>query len=399
MPQSAASSKGSSQLNGDAPTLRLLCSITGGLTKAQWEDVTGSTPLNLMNNCVSFTTTVSARFWLIDVKAINEATKIATEIYREAILVPFMAKFVVFCKRHDPAEARLRVFCKTDDKEDKTLESQERFDEIAKSRDVEVLEGKAQYVEFAGNLAPVMKTGDQLSLTFQAFRENRLSFLVRVKDMNQDPNARIAFMQDSRRNKPEMAQVPLCNLNLQLPDRIVESTGTSRRSTPSPYTYKKTSFSSGRFMSSIGNGFTSGAPAAETENIEFMGMSRDISAQDLDVSAKDVSKITPPSAQIETPESLAPFETWQTNLNKQPKQESNARNILEKGLSGPKPQETETWFSGEQDTSQVSISSLPEDEKSEHSVTVSSATTTSGEFNLSTTAVVSEGVDHPPKGM
>lgn len=54
--------------------------------------------------------------------------------------------------------------------------------------------------------------------------------------------------------------------------------------------------------------------------------------------------------------------------------------------------ETETWLSGEQDTSQVSVSSLPEDEKSEptNSVTVSSATTTSGEFNLSTAAVVSE---------
>lgn len=60
--------------------------------------------------------------------------------------------------------------------------------------------------------------------------------------------------------------------------------------------------------------------------------------------------------------------------------------------------ETETWFSGEQDTSQVSVSSLPEDEKSEptNSVSVSSATTTSGEFNLSTAAVVSEEGPPPP---
>lgn len=57
---------------------------------------------------------------------------------REAIHVPFMAKFVVFAKRVDPLEARLRVFCMTDDKEDKTLEHQEHFTEVAKSRDVEV---------------------------------------------------------------------------------------------------------------------------------------------------------------------------------------------------------------------------------------------------------------------
>lgn len=49
-----------------------------------------------------------------------------------------MAKFVVFAKRVSSYEARIRVFSMTDDKEDKTLEQQEHFTEIAKSRDVEV---------------------------------------------------------------------------------------------------------------------------------------------------------------------------------------------------------------------------------------------------------------------
>lgn len=49
-----------------------------------------------------------------------------------------MAKFVVFAKRMSPVEARIRVFCMTDDKEDKTLEHQEHFTEIAKSKDIEV---------------------------------------------------------------------------------------------------------------------------------------------------------------------------------------------------------------------------------------------------------------------
>lgn len=44
----------------------------------------------------------------------------------------------MFAKRVDTTEARLRVFCMTDDKEDKTLEHQEHFTEVAKSRDVEV---------------------------------------------------------------------------------------------------------------------------------------------------------------------------------------------------------------------------------------------------------------------
>ncbi|XP_026471880.1 ankyrin-3-like [Ctenocephalides felis] len=149
MPAPRAHSQGMiNQYSGSVPTLRLLCSITGGTTRAQWEDVTGSTPLTFVNDCVSFTTTVSARFWLMDCRNISEATKMATELYREAIHVPFMAKFAVFAKRTDPLEARLRVFCMTDDREDKTLEHQEHFTEVAKSRDVEVLEGKTQYIEF-----------------------------------------------------------------------------------------------------------------------------------------------------------------------------------------------------------------------------------------------------------
>jgi ankyrin len=180
--------------------------------------VTGSTPLTFVNDCVSFTTTVSARFWLIDCRQVNEATKFATELYQEAIHVPFMSKFVVFAKRYEPLEAQLRVFCMTDDKEEKTLENQENFTEVAKSRDVEVLEGKSQYLEFAGNLVPVTKSGEQLSLTFQAFRENRLPFVMRVKDPNQDPLGRIAFMRESRKVRTEQPQVPICNLNIELPD-------------------------------------------------------------------------------------------------------------------------------------------------------------------------------------
>ncbi|XP_074604996.1 uncharacterized protein LOC141858216 isoform X5 [Brevipalpus obovatus] len=211
------------QYSGDTPTLRLLCSITGGSLKAQWEDVTGSTPLTFVNNCVSFTTTVSARFWLMDCRQTNEATKYANELYREAIHVPFVAKFVIFTKRHDPSEAQIRVFCMTDDKEDKTLESQKNFTETAKSRDVEVLENKNQHLEFAGNLTPVTKSGDQLSLNFQAFRENRLPFLIRVKDPSQEPVGKIAFMRDPRKARGDPPQIPICNLNIRLPDNIVEN--------------------------------------------------------------------------------------------------------------------------------------------------------------------------------
>ncbi|XP_059488563.1 ankyrin-2 isoform X4 [Neocloeon triangulifer] len=221
IPVPQAANKGMiNQYSGEAPTLRLLCSITGGTTRAQWEDVTGSTPLTFVNDCVSFTTTVSARFWLMDCRNISEATRMATELYKEAIHVPFMAKFVVFAKRVDLLEARLRIFCMTDDKEDKTLEHQEHFSEMAKSRDVEVLEGKTQWVEFNGNLVPVTKSGEQLQLGFHAFKENRLPFTVRVKDPHADTVGRILFMREPKVPKGEQQQTPICVLNIVLPDNF-----------------------------------------------------------------------------------------------------------------------------------------------------------------------------------
>ena len=119
LPVPQAANKGMiNQYSGDAPTLRLLCSITGenfsvfhlkynpvivfsnvyflrflgGTSRAQWEDVTGTSPLTFVKECVSFTTNVSARFWLMDIRDVTTATKKATELYREAILTPFMVK-------------------------------------------------------------------------------------------------------------------------------------------------------------------------------------------------------------------------------------------------------------------------------------------------------------------
>jgi ankyrin len=225
LPLPQASSKGMiNHYSGDAPTLRLLCSITGGTSRAQWEDVTGSTPLTFINDCVSFTTTVSARFWLMDCRNVADASKMATELYREAIHVPFMAKFVVFAKRTDTNEARIRLFCMTDDREDKTLEHKEHFTEVSNSRDVEVLEGKPVYVEFAGNLVPVTKSGEQLRLVVRAFKENRLPFTMRVKDPSAEPRSWTIIMKEQKVSKNEPSQTPVCVLQFGLPENIVHDT-------------------------------------------------------------------------------------------------------------------------------------------------------------------------------
>uniref|UniRef100_A0A8C2BDQ6 Ankyrin 2 n=1 Tax=Cyprinus carpio TaxID=7962 RepID=A0A8C2BDQ6_CYPCA len=219
---------------GDAPTLRLLCSITGGTTPAQWEDITGTTPLTFTSDSVSFTTNVSARFWLIDCRQVQESVNFATQVYREIICVPYMAKFVIFAKTHDPIEARLRCFCMTDDKMDKTLEQQENFTEVARSRDVEVLEGKPIYVDCFGNLVPLTKSGQHHVFSFYAFKENRLALFIKIRDNTQEPCGRLSFTKEPRSYRT-LTHSAICNLNITLPayskvssyDEDTETTATS----------------------------------------------------------------------------------------------------------------------------------------------------------------------------
>ncbi|XP_034041486.1 ankyrin-3 isoform X24 [Thalassophryne amazonica] len=198
------------------PCLRLLCSITGGTSPAQWEDITGTTPLSFVTDCVSFTTNVSARFWLADCHQIPETVSLASQLYRELICVPYLAKFVVFAKMNDIVEARLRCFCMTDDKVDKTLEQQENFEEMARSKDIEVLEGKPIHVDCYGNLSPLTKSGQQLVFNFYSFKENRLPFNVKIRDMSQEPCGRLSFLREPKSTKG-LPQTAICNLNITLP--------------------------------------------------------------------------------------------------------------------------------------------------------------------------------------
>ncbi|XP_016084695.1 ankyrin-1a [Sinocyclocheilus grahami] len=204
---------------GDTTSLRLLCSVIGGTAPAQWEDITGTTKLIYANDCASFTTNVSARFWLTDCPRTAEAVSFANLLYRELSAVPYMAKFVVFAKMNEAREGRLRCYCMTDDKMDKTLEQHENFTEVARSRDIEVMEGMPLYLECSGNLVPIRKAAQQpRCFSFQAFKDNRLPVSVKVRDSNKDPSGFLSFLRKS--TKYEDSQHVLCNLNVTMPPCI-----------------------------------------------------------------------------------------------------------------------------------------------------------------------------------
>lgn len=189
----------------------------GGSNKTVWQDVTPSTQLNLVNNSVSFTTNVSARFWLIDCIQTADSPKYASLIYQKAIEVPFLVKFVIYCKQVSLVEYELRMFILTDDKEEKTLEQLENYVEIAKSKLVEVNQYSVCYLEFAGNFKPVANSSEQLQLRFEAFQENRLPCRIKIKNLESELVGRVAFMREKRRQRTDLPQTPICNLNIILP--------------------------------------------------------------------------------------------------------------------------------------------------------------------------------------
>ncbi|XP_045677458.1 ankyrin-1 isoform X8 [Phyllostomus hastatus] len=279
---------------GDTTSLRLLCSVIGGTDQAQWEDITGTTKLVYANECATFTTNVSARFWLSDCPRTAEAVNFATLLYKELTAVPYMAKFVIFAKMNDPREGRLRCYCMTDDKVDKTLEQHENFVEVARSRDIEVLEGTPLFAELSGNLVPIKKAAQQRSFQFQSFRENRLAIPVKVRDSSREPGGSLSFLRKAM--KYEDTQHILCHLNITMPPCTKGSGTDERRRTLTPLALRYS------ILSESTLGFLSGTDRADMKMAiiaEHLGLSWAELARELQFSVEDINRI-----RVENPNSL-----------------------------------------------------------------------------------------------
>jgi len=56
------------------------------------------------------------------------------------------------------------------------------------------------YVEMGGNMVPVSKSGEQLRLVFRSFHDNRLSFIVRLRDplVTEEAVGRLVLMHEPK---------------------------------------------------------------------------------------------------------------------------------------------------------------------------------------------------------
>ncbi|NXI62274.1 ANK1 protein, partial [Anseranas semipalmata] len=314
---------------GDTTSLRLLCSVIGGTAQAQWEDITGTTKLVYEKECANFTTNVSARFWLADCPRTAEAVHFATMLYKELTAVPYMAKFVVFAKMNDAREGRLRCYCMTDDKVDKTLEQHENFTEVARSRDIEVVEGMPLHVELSGNLVPVKKTTQPRTFLFQSFRENRLVIPIKVRDSSREASGSLSFLRKAM--KYEDLQHVLCHLNISVPPCTKGSGSEERRRTLTPlslrerYSILSESSFAGAVTPSSPPGSLSSTDRADQKMVDIaeqLGLSWAELARELRFGVDDINRIRVENPNSLLEQSIALLNLWVSREGKSVKIES-----------------------------------------------------------------------------
>ncbi|CAH8662286.1 unnamed protein product [Schistosoma rodhaini] len=259
------SSKTVPEKTNSSSKIRLLCSLSGGVNPAVWEDITGSTPMTHHKNCVSFTTTVSARLWLMDCSTDIPVTELATRIYNESIEPPILGRFVIYARQSTDLDteveletldklqkqlphaqdmkrsisrikkfstefAQIRCICLTDDNNDKTLECLEHYCQVAIGPFVEIQQNKPVWIEMVGNLVPVLRSDEQLNFTIRPFHENRITFPVRLRDVlshesdSDTVTGKIAFVREPRNAQTTLdmtsaqPQRPITLLEFKLPN-------------------------------------------------------------------------------------------------------------------------------------------------------------------------------------
>jgi hypothetical protein len=195
--------------------------------------MTGTTPLEVNSDVVHFSTKVSAIFWILVIydkqRDPASALTLASRLYEESILAPYMARISVFYRENFPRAwvTTLRIYCMTDDKAEKVINSLHGFQPLAFSGDIEVTDSSSISVQLKGNLLQMRQdpfNSEMLTVTtsrhpdikenftFKAFEENALTLLVKAKELKAPLSGNFIF---SRRltNINETQQIPLCELN------------------------------------------------------------------------------------------------------------------------------------------------------------------------------------------
>ena len=169
--------------------------------------------------------------------------------------MPYQARLSVFLKENYPKAwtHTLRVYCMTDDKAEKVIQSIQGFRPLVISGDVEVPHSSPIAVRLGGNLmqlrqdpytseiyptSTMRKGGDvKESFVFKAFEDNCLTLLVQAKDKASPLAGSLSFARKLT-GISATQQLPLCQLAFdfasETPGHCIVSQGAESVSVPLP---------------------------------------------------------------------------------------------------------------------------------------------------------------------
>ena len=135
--------------------LRLLYSLTEGNSKAEWEDLTESVDFNVTpTGSVSFMTNVSARFWVVQLLSEGDVAlveKLASQVYKEAIKVPYLATFAISTVESEfDGENDLKLCCRCGTKLEPPNDP--RIFELTRSKPVELYQDTRIWLDVVGDI-------------------------------------------------------------------------------------------------------------------------------------------------------------------------------------------------------------------------------------------------------
>jgi len=168
----------------------LLCSMCESGSRAVWENVTASTPLNIHQGTVEFNTVVSAAFWLVNLPTwmVEDSTTMLDKIFRSMTRVPYLAQLSIYWRvDHDgdgdlgDADIRLVLCTEGERINDNCLESREGFKLLNMVTDLVIGDKCEVEMEMKGNLERLVESSP---IIFKPFRENRMTVAVRRVQMN-----------------------------------------------------------------------------------------------------------------------------------------------------------------------------------------------------------------------
>ena len=81
----------------------------------------------------------------------------------------------------------------------------------------QVYDGKPCFVNVSGNLVALTDPDRPMQINFHSFRENRLPFVVKVKDLSVDPTGQLEFTRQPTTEASDDTHGPFCILPIRLP--------------------------------------------------------------------------------------------------------------------------------------------------------------------------------------